>query len=127
MGKKILVVDDDSEIRDLARLILSGAGYEVATASSGLGALELALAQAPDLILLDVNMPAMDGWQALRLLKAEETLKALPVVMFTVKGEVCDKVHALQDGAYDYIAKPFAYDELLDRIGRIFHSLEVRP
>src|SRR2546425_4594098 len=126
MAKKILVVDDDSEIRELASLILRGAGYEVTTAATGYGALESAVAQSPDLVLLDVNMPEMDGWEALRLLKADEHLAALPVVMFTVKGEVRDKVHALQDGAYDYTPKPFAYDELLQRIGRIFHSLEVR-
>lgn len=127
LPRSILVVDDEAEIRDLATLILGGAGYAVTTASSGLGALEAALSRSIDLILLDVNMPEMDGWETLRLIKAEERFRTLPIVMFTVKMEVRDKVHALQDGAYDYITKPFSYDELLDRIGRIFQSLEVRP
>ena len=71
-------------------------------------------------------MPDMDGWEVLRLLKADEGSRSLPVVMFTVKMEFRDKVHALQDGAQDYITKPFAYDELLGRLDRIFQSLEVQ-
>ena len=70
-------------------------------------------------------MPEMDGWELLRLLKVDEVGRDLPVVMFTVKMEFRDKVHALQDGAFDYITKPFAYEELLGRIERIFQSLEV--
>src|SRR2546425_13339987 len=98
MAKKILVVDDDSEIRELASLILRGAGYEVTTAATGYGALESAVAQSPDLVLLDVNMPEMDGWEALRLLKAGEHLAGLPLVTFTVKGEGPDQGHPLQAG-----------------------------
>ena len=126
MTRTILVVDDDAEIRDLAELILSGGGYKVRKASSGWEALEKARLSSPDLILLDVNMPDMDGWEVLRLLKADEGFRSLPVVMFTVKMEFRDKVHALQDGAQDYITKPFAYDELLGRLDRIFQSLEVQ-
>jgi two-component system, OmpR family, KDP operon response regulator KdpE len=125
--RTILVVDDDSEIRDLAGLILEGGGYSVRKAGSGREALETVASGAPDLVLLDVNMPDMDGWEVLRLLKAHERLRELPVVMFTVKVEFRDKVHALQDGANDYITKPFGSDELLGRVERIFQSLEVRP
>jgi DNA-binding response OmpR family regulator len=124
--RTILVVDDDAEIRDLAELVLRGAGYAVQKASCGREALDAAVTFEPDLILLDVNMPDMDGWEVLRLLQADESSRNLPVVMFTVKMEFRDKVHALQDGARDYITKPFAHDELLDRIDRIFHSLEVQ-
>ena len=125
MPRTILVVDDDAEIRDLAELVLRGGGYAVRKASSGWDALEAVRHEPPDLVLLDVNMPGMDGWELLRLLKADELGRNLPVVMFTVKMEFRDKVHALQDGAYDYITKPFSYEELLGRIERIFQSLEV--
>ena len=125
MPRTILVVDDDAEIRDLAELVLRGGGYTVRKASSGWDALEAVRGERPDLVLLDVNMPGMDGWELLRLLKADELGRDLPVVMFTVKMEFRDKVHALQDGAYDYITKPFSYEELLGRIERIFQSLEV--
>ena len=125
MPRTILVVDDDAEIRDLAELVLRGGGYAVAKASSGWDALDRVRREQPDLVLLDVNMPEMDGWELLRLLKADEKGRDLPVVMFTVKMEFRDKVHALQDGAYDYITKPFSYEDLLGRIERIFQSLEV--
>jgi len=125
MPRTILVVDDDAEIRDLAELVLRGGGYAVAKASSGWDALEAVRREHPDLVLLDVNMPEMDGWELLRLLKSDEAGRNLPVVMFTVKMEFRDKVHALQDGAYDYITKPFSYEDLLGRIERIFQSLEV--
>lgn len=123
--RSILVVDDDAEIRDLAGLVLRDGGYEVRTAASGREALLEAAAHRPDLILLDVNMPEMDGWEALRLLKAHESLRDLPVVMFTIKMEFRDKVHALQDGACDYITKPFDRDELLGRVERVLRTLEV--
>jgi DNA-binding response OmpR family regulator len=126
MPRSILVVDDDPEIRELAALVLAEGGYQVSTAGSGIQALEAAGAMRPDLLLLDVNMPEMDGWEVLRLLKSSETLRELPVVMFTIKMELRDKVHALQDGALDYITKPFASDELLGRVERIFRTLEVR-
>ena len=125
MPRTILVVDDDAEIRDLAELVLRGGGYQVVKAASGWEALDVMRQRRPDLVLLDVNMPELDGWELLRLLKADETWRELPVVMFTVKMEFRDKVHALQDGAFDYITKPFSYEELLGRIERIFQSLEV--
>ena len=127
MNRTILIVDDDSEIRDLAGLILEGGGYLVRKAGSGREALDAAASSPPDLVLLDVNMPDIDGWEVLRLLKAQEGLRDLSVVMFTVKMEFRDKVHALQDGAQDYITKPFTSDELLSRVDRIFQSLEVQP
>ena len=125
-AKRILVVDDDEAIRQVASLALAGAGYAVKTASDGEAAIDEAHAWLPDLVLLDVNMPGMDGWEALRLIKIDEALRHLPVVMFTIKGEVRDKVHALQDGASDFITKPFGYDELLERVERILLSLGTR-
>ena len=69
-------------------------------------------------------MPVMTGWQALRILKGDPVLSAVPVVMFSVKGELRDKVHSLQDGALDYITKPFAVEELAARVRRIFQALD---
>ena len=123
MPRRILVVDDDPEIRSLTRLVLEGEGYLVDEAADGEAAVARALAGDLDLVLLDVNMPKMSGWETLRVLKADPFLAAVPVVMFTIKAEVRDKVHGLQDGALDYITKPFQVDELAARVRRIFHGV----
>jgi len=118
-ARRVLVVDDQEDTRDMARLVLVGAGYEVVTASSGREALALARASSFDLVLLDINMPEMDGWTTLRLLRADAAHDDLPVAMFSVKSEVRDKVAGLKDGAIDYITKPFGVDELASRVSRI--------
>ena len=115
-SRRILVVDDQSEILGLTEKILTGEGYEVATASSGEDALERIFAEPFDLVLLDINMPGMDGWETLRLIRADETLSNLPVVMFSIKGEVRSKVQSMQLGAIDYITKPFSMEQLLSRV-----------
>lgn len=116
---RILVVDDQREILDLTATVLSGAGYRVETGSSGAEALRRLAEERFDLVLLDVNMPGMDGWETLRLLRADEQLAGLQVVMFSVKGELSDKVHSLQEGASGYITKPFVVDELIARVERV--------
>ena len=118
-GARILVVDDDPSIVDLATAVLGSAAYAVAAARTGSDALRLARRERFDLVLLDINMPEMDGWETLRLIKADEAIRDLPVVMFSVKGEVRDKVHGLQEGAVDYLTKPFEVDELLTRVRRV--------
>ncbi len=118
-----MVVDDDADIVDLTRLVLEGGGYRVVVARSGPEALDTLQNTRPGLILLDVNMPEMDGWQLLKILKVDERTVDIPVAMFSVKSEVRDKIRGLQDGAYDYIPKPFSYEELLGRVRRIFESL----
>jgi DNA-binding response OmpR family regulator len=117
--RRVLVVDDQEDIREMARLVLTAAGYEVQTARSGREALTLARESSFDLMLLDINMPELDGWATLRLLRADETHDDLPVAMFSVKSEVRDKVAGLKDGAIDYITKPFGVDELVSRVSRI--------
>lgn len=117
--KRILVVDDQADIRGMTELVLEGAGYEVRTAEDGQAGLRQMRSEPFDLVLLDVNMPGMDGWETLRLMRADEALSAVPVAMFTVKSEIRDKVHGLQEGAVDYITKPFAMDEFLVRVGRL--------
>jgi two-component system response regulator ResD len=118
-SQRILVVDDDHGVQDVTRVVLSGAGYEVQAVSSGFEALDLAGEQSFDLILLDINMPGMDGWETLRLLRADEAMNRVPVVMFSIKGEVQDKVQGLQEGASDYITKPFVVDTLIERVQRV--------
>jgi DNA-binding response OmpR family regulator len=122
MHETIMVVDDDTDILDLARLVLEGGGYRVIQASSGSDALRTLAGERPDLILLDINMPGMDGWQVLRLLKVDERTSAIPVALFSIKSQVRDRVSGLQGGACDYIAKPFECDELLGRVRGILDT-----
>ena len=121
--RRVLVVDDDREIVEMTRLILESGGYEVVPAHSGEEALRRAGDARPDLILLDINMPGMDGWETLKILKVDEATLSIPVAMFSIKLELRDKILGLQKGAFDYITKPFSYDEILDRVRRIFEKL----
>jgi len=116
--KRILVVDDQREILDVTSLVLQSAGYSTETAASGDEALDRVTSEPFDLVLLDINMPGMDGWETLRLLRADDQLEQLVVLMFSVKGEVSDKVHSLQEGASGFISKPYEVDDLVDRIDR---------
>jgi DNA-binding response OmpR family regulator len=119
---RVLVVDDQEEIREMTALVLSGAGYDVQSAAGGEEALRRARREPFDLVLLDINMPGMGGWETLRLLREDEELEGLPVAMFSVKGEVRDKTAGLQYGATDYITKPFAVDDLVARVARLLAS-----
>jgi two-component system response regulator ResD len=112
-GKKILVVDDEPHIRELLNLYLSREGFEILQAADGASALEVAGAYAPLLIILDIMMPKMDGWEVLRALRQKG---AMPVIMLTAKGEEVDRVLGLELGADDYITKPFSPRELVARV-----------
>jgi DNA-binding response OmpR family regulator len=116
---EILIVDDDPEIVEMTGLLLRRAGYRVRTAHEGDGALAGVRAGAPDLVLLDINMPGMNGWEVLRLLKEDELTREIPVIMFSVNYEIREKLHALQQGAVDYVTKPFDTEGLLRRVGGI--------
>ena len=122
-ARRVMVVDDDEEIVEMTRLILESGGYRVIPALSGEEALKAVSSARPDLILLDINMPGMDGWEILKLLKVDDETQGIPVAMFSIKFELRDKVHGLKEGAFDYITKPFSYDELLERVDRIFQRL----
>ena len=122
MPRTVMVVDDDNDIVELTRLVLERGGYRVCPAGSGKEALDLVQRESPDLILLDINMPEMDGWQVLKVLKLDETTRGIPVAMFTIRGEVRDRVRGIQDGACDYVAKPFSYGELLARVEAILRE-----
>ena len=121
--KRILVVDDQREILDVTSLVLQSAGYSTETASSGDEALDRVTSEPFDLVLLDINMPGMDGWETLRLLRADDQLEQLVVIMFSVKGEVSDKVHSLQEGASGFISKPYEVDALVERIDRALREV----
>jgi DNA-binding response OmpR family regulator len=120
--RRVLVVDDQQEIVELTASILRSDGLRVDTAYSGSAGLDLVFRERYDLVLLDINMPRMDGWETLRLIRADDDLQTLPVVMFSIKGEVRDKVHAMQMGATDYITKPFQVDDLVQRVRRVLDS-----
>ena len=123
MPQTVMVVDDDRDILELARLVLEGGGFRVVEAPSGAEALRLLGEQRPDLILLDINMPGMDGWQVLRIIKIDDRTSSIPVALFSIKSQLRDRVQGLQGGACDYIAKPFACDELLGRVRHILDSV----
>ena len=118
-GARILVVDDDLGICRSLQEILSAEGCVVETANDGAGALERLGEASFDTILLDINMPGLDGWETLRLIRSDPALERIPVILFSVKGETHDKVHGMQCGAVDYITKPFVMDRFLFRIAKI--------
>ena len=113
MTKKVLIVEDDSNIAELLHLYLEKEGFETAVAGDGLKGLEQFAAFQPDLVLLDIMLPGMDGWAVCR--KIRETAQT-PIIMLTAKGETTDKVTGLEMGADDYIVKPFEMKEVLARI-----------
>lgn len=115
---KILVVDDNPDNLELVSDILSATKHELLVASDGLSALEKAQSSVPDLILLDVNMPNMNGFEVLERLKAQPALIDIPVIMLTAMGDVDSRVRGLGLGADDYLAKPFSPRELLARVDR---------
>jgi DNA-binding response OmpR family regulator len=106
--RRVLVVDDEPDVLLLCRVNLEFEGYEVFEASDGVQALEMVREHRPDVVLLDVMMPRMDGWQTLEAIKADEELKATPVVMLTAKVQDEDQIRGWESGAADYITKPFS-------------------
>ena len=113
MAVSVLIVEDDPNIRELLQLYLEKDGYAVTVASDGGQGLDKFRAIKPNLVLLDVMMPVMDGWTVCKAIRAEGTT---PVIMLTAKGEIDDKVMGLKTGADDYITKPFEMKELLARV-----------
>ena len=110
---KILVVDDDQNICELLRLYIEKEGFEVRIANDGRKALEIFEEQNPDLIMLDIMLPELDGWQVCREIRKKSQC---PIIMLTAKGEVFDKVLGLELGADDYVVKPFETKEVVARI-----------
>jgi two-component system response regulator MprA len=114
MREKMLIIDDDEKITSMLRRGLAFEGYSVATASNGGEGLKQILEYDPDLVILDVMMPQLDGWEVIRRIR--EGGSTVPVLMLTAKDEVADRVRGLDLGADDYLVKPFALDELFARV-----------
>jgi len=116
---KILIAEDERDIRDLVAFTLRFAGYEVFTAANGEEAVELAPRVNPDLILMDVRMPRMTGYEACKLLKANSDMKDIPVVFLSAKGQESEIQQGIDAGAEEYLLKPFAPDQLTVRVKAI--------
>ena len=113
MSKKILIVEDDHNISELLQLYLKNEGYETVIANDGGEGIDQFRRFRPDLVLLDLMLPVMDGWGVLRTIRQDSKV---PVIMLTAKGETSDKVTGLKQGADDYITKPFEMKEVLARV-----------
>jgi DNA-binding response OmpR family regulator len=122
---KILIAEDERDIRDLIEFTLKYAGHEVVKASNGAEAVEMAAQVKPDLILMDVRMPRMTGYEACRALKAIDEVKNVPVVFLSAKGQQTEMETGIDAGAYDYILKPFAPDQLTRRIAEILTKFNI--
>jgi two-component system alkaline phosphatase synthesis response regulator PhoP len=125
--QKILVVDDEEDILELFRFNLTKEGFAVVCAASGEEALKSALSSRPDLILLDLLLPGMDGLEVARRLKHDVTTQEIPVIMVTAKGEEADIVTGLEVGAEDYITKPFSRKVLIARVRAVLRRKAAAP
>jgi len=126
-GQHILVVEDESDLQQLLRYNLEREGYQVSVCASGEQALELVLENAPDLIVLDLMLPGLDGLSVCTKIRHDSATKSVPIVMLTAKGEEADIVVGLKLGADDYVTKPFSPRVLLARVSAVLRRHEVQP
>ena len=120
MPKKILIVEDEANIRELLRLYLEREGYTVLEAENGVEGIKKWKSDKPDMLLLDVMMPVMDGWAVCREIRAESDV---PIIMLTAKGETADRVSGLEMGADDYIVKPLEMPEVIARVRAVVRRM----
>ena len=113
---KILIADDEPDIRDLIKFTLTFAGHQVIAVNNGAEALEAALVEIPDLILMDVRMPRMTGYEACEKMKLDKRTSHIPVVFLSAKGQEAEIQTGMNVGATEYLLKPFAPDELINRV-----------
>ena len=125
--KKILVVEDEKDLADLITYNLERNGYDAVNAGDGQTALDLAIKHLPDLVLLDLMLPGLDGTEVARKLKSDSRTSHIPVIMLTAKGEETDVVVGLTIGADDYVTKPFSMKILLARLASVLRRSEVAP
>jgi DNA-binding response OmpR family regulator len=116
---KILIAEDEPDIRELVAFMLRFAGYEVMAASNGEEAVQAATREVPDLVLMDVRMPRMTGYDACRIMKANPDLHDVPIVFLSAKGQEAEIQSGLEAGAEEYLLKPFSPDELTNRVRTI--------
>ena len=120
MPKKILIVEDEANIRELLRLYLEREGYTGIEAENGVEGIKQWKSEKPDMLLLDVMMPVMDGWTVCKEIRAESDV---PIIMITAKGETADRVSGLEMGADDYIVKPLEMPEVIARVRAVFRRM----
>lgn len=116
MGKRVLIVEDERDIRELIAFTLQLGGLETFEAGNGEAGVAMAIELQPDLVLMDVRMPKMTGFEACKQLKASPATKAIPVVFLSAKGQISEIQQGMESGALEYILKPFAPDELLKQV-----------
>ncbi len=126
MTATILIADDYEDNLELLRLLLAAAGYNVKEARNGQECLSVAQAQRPDLIMIDLSMPILDGWEVFRQLKADGITAGIPCVAVTAYGET-DRDHALKTGFDGYLSKPFRGVELLETVARLLLTSQAKP
>ncbi len=127
-NKLILCIEDEPEMIDLIRLILNRRGFEVRGANGGKEGIELIRKDKPDLVLLDLMMPDMDGWEVYQQMKADEITRDIPVIVVTAKAQSIDKVLGLHIAKVDdYIAKPFSPQELLSSVDTVLSQKKTEP
>jgi DNA-binding response OmpR family regulator len=119
--RRLVYIEDEPEMIDLVRLILNRRGFEITGANGGREGLDLVKKMIPDLVLLDLMMPDMDGWDVYQQMKADETTQNIPVIVVTAKAQSIDKVLGLHIAKVDdYISKPFSPQELIDSVEKVF-------
>jgi DNA-binding response OmpR family regulator len=125
-AKRVVCIEDEPEMIDLVRLILGRKGFSVIGANGGIEGLETVQRERPDLVLLDLMMPDMDGWEVYQQMKADDELRTIPVIVVTAKAQSIDKVLGLHIAKVDdYITKPFGPQELLESVEKIIGEGEV--
>src|SRR5205814_10549731 len=124
MSTRVLVVEDDPDISELVARYLEKAGYTATRVSSGRDALDAVRAKAPELIVLDVMLPHVDGLEVCRLLRANDHTASIPIIMLTARAEESERIVGLEMGADDYLAKPFSPNELVARVRALLRRAE---
>ncbi len=127
MAQTVLIIDDEPELLKLLDYNLTKSGYLALSAKDGPAGLEMARKHAPDLVILDVMMPGMDGWEVCKKLRQDPATASIPLIMLTAKAEEADRVLGLELGADDYLTKPFGVRELLARVKALLRRAEVKP
>jgi len=124
--EKILVVDDEEHIQELLRFNLENNGYRVLCADNGIDALKVAREEIPQLVLLDLMLPKMDGYDVCKEIRKDNSISNMPIIMLTARGEELDKILGLELGADDYLTKPFSVRELMARVKAILRRTKIQ-
>jgi two-component system alkaline phosphatase synthesis response regulator PhoP len=124
---KILAVDDEEHIQELIKFNLENSGYKVICCGNGTEALKIAKSEKPDLVLLDVMLPGIDGYDVCKEIRKDNNVSNIPIIMITAKSEELDKILGLELGADDYITKPFSVRELLARVKAVLRRTTIQP